>query len=175
LFTALLRQWPTYLAYVTSYFDVGVVWLNHKAAFRRIRSIDRGLHPTNFGVLFTTAPLPFATAVIADAAKEENLADIRPAVGLYAAIGALLCLSWRVFFDHLHRHPDLVADGVEGGFFGAERTRALVGVILYLAAAFVGMLLSPGARLDDLPRPAHLLCHHEQWSSRAGGHDAPAP
>ena len=55
LLRGLLRQWPTYLAYVTSYVYVGVVWLNHKAMFRRIRSIDRGLHWANFGILFTTA------------------------------------------------------------------------------------------------------------------------
>jgi uncharacterized membrane protein len=77
-----LQQWPTYLAYVTSYLYVGVVWLNHKAEFRRIRWIDRGLHWVNIGVLFTTALLPFATAVMADAVQEGNQDDERTAVGL---------------------------------------------------------------------------------------------
>ena len=61
LLAGLLAQWPTYLAYVTSYLYVAVIWLNHKATFKRIHTIDRGLHWANVGVLFTTALLPFAT------------------------------------------------------------------------------------------------------------------
>lgn len=44
LLEGLLAQWPTYLAYVTSYLYVGVVWLNHKATFRRIQAY--GSRPT---------------------------------------------------------------------------------------------------------------------------------
>src|SRR5690242_15895279 len=65
LLFGLLQQWPTYLAYVTSYCYIAVVWLNHKHAFMRIRLMNRGLHWTNLGILFTTALLPFPTAVIA--------------------------------------------------------------------------------------------------------------
>jgi uncharacterized membrane protein len=46
LLSGLLQQWPTYLAYVTSFLYVGVVWQNHRAAFNRICLIDRGLHWT---------------------------------------------------------------------------------------------------------------------------------
>lgn len=54
LFAGLLQQWPTYLAYLTSFLYVAVVWLNHKSAFNRIRLADRGLLWANFAVLFTT-------------------------------------------------------------------------------------------------------------------------
>jgi uncharacterized membrane protein len=112
LLSGLLQQWPTYLAYVTSYLYIAVVCLNHKAAFKRIRSIDWGLHWANLGVLFTTALLPFSTAVIADAVQKGHPADVRTAVGLYALIGALLCASWLVFFHYLSRHPQLVEEDV---------------------------------------------------------------
>jgi uncharacterized membrane protein len=51
LLRGLLEQWPTYTAYVTSYLYVAVVWLNHKAAFQRIRWLDRGTSWANFGIL----------------------------------------------------------------------------------------------------------------------------
>lgn len=143
LLTGLVDQWPTYLAYVTSYLYVGVVWLNHKAAFRRIVAMDRGLHWTNLLVLFTTALLPFPTAVVAGAIDAGNLADERTAVGLYALIGALLCLSWLWFFHYLGLHPDLTHEDVDDDFFPRERTRALVGVALYAAAGAIGYLISP--------------------------------
>ena len=79
--TALLDQWPTYLAYLTSFLYVGVVWLNHKAAFNRISQMDRGLHWANLAILLTTSLLPFLTAVIADAVEAGDSADVRAAVG----------------------------------------------------------------------------------------------
>lgn len=47
LLSGLLEQWSAYLAYLTSYLYVAVVWLNHKGAFKRIHPIDRGLNWAN--------------------------------------------------------------------------------------------------------------------------------
>jgi len=132
---------------VTSYLYVGVVWTNHKAAFRRIRCIDRRLHWCNLGVLFTTGLLPFPTAVIADALQRGNPADVRTAVGLYALIGALLCASWLLFYQYVSRHPELLEEEIEPGFFVHDRTRALVGLVLYIAAGAAGCLMAPAVAL----------------------------
>jgi uncharacterized membrane protein len=56
---------------------VAAVWLNHKAAFKRIRQIDRGLHWANLLVLFSTALLPFPTAVVSRALQEHDQPDQR--------------------------------------------------------------------------------------------------
>lgn len=143
LLSGLLRQWPTYLAYLTSYLYVAVVWLNHKGAFRRIGSTDWGLHWVNFGVLFTTALLPFPTAVISDTIREGNLADEQTAVALYALIGALLCVSWLAFYYYLSLHPELIAEDAEARHFQRDRTKAIVGIVLYAAAGVLGYLTSP--------------------------------
>jgi uncharacterized membrane protein len=143
LLPRLLRQWPTYAAYVASYLYVAVVWLNHKAAFRRLRALDRGLHLANMGVLFTTALLPFATSVVAEEVEEGNPADARVSVALYALAGALLCASWLCFFHESSRRPDLIEEDVERTFFGKERLRALIGLALYLLAGLLGWAVSP--------------------------------
>jgi uncharacterized membrane protein len=143
LLAALLAEWPTYLAYAASYIYLAVIWLNHKAAFSRIREMDRGLHWANLGILATLALLPWPTAVIAETARTGNLTDERVAVALYAIIGALLCLSWLVFFSHLARHPELTHEHVDDAYFARERPRALLGVVLYLAAGTAGVLTHP--------------------------------
>lgn len=143
LLSGLPRQWPLYLATATSFLYVAVIWLNYKATFKRIHSMDQRLHWANLGVLFTTALLPFPTAVVADAIQDGNAADVRTAVGLYALVGALLCLSWVVFFHHLHEHPELVEEDVAEGFFNGERTRAGVGMVLYATAGVLGYLAAP--------------------------------
>lgn len=147
LLYGLLRQWPNYLAYVTSYLYIGVVWTNHKSAFRRIRWIDRGLHWANLGVLFTTALLPFPTAVLSKTMQHGNPVDERTAAGFYALIGALLCASWLFFYDYLRRHQELAEKDVPKGYFPAERTRALTGVAIYSAAGLLGYLITPSVAL----------------------------
>jgi uncharacterized membrane protein len=143
LLVALLGEWPTYLAYAASYTYLAVIWLNHKAAFSRIQEMDRGLQWANLGILATLALVPWPTAVIAETARTGNLADERVAVALYAIVGALLCLSWLVFFSHLARHPDLTKEEVDDSYFARERPRALIGVVLYLAAGTAGVLIHP--------------------------------
>jgi uncharacterized membrane protein len=143
LLFGLLEQWPTYLAYVTSYLYVAVVWLNHKAAFTHVRAMDRRLHWTNLGILFTTALLPFPTAVISNTMRKGNLADEVTAVGLYALVGAVLCFSWLAFFYYLSRHPELLHDDNDQQFFTRESARAWFGVISYVFAGVLGYLLSP--------------------------------
>jgi len=143
LLEGLLNEWPTYLAYAASYVYLAVIWLNHKAAFTRIREMDIGLQWANLGILATLALVPWPTAVIANTARTGNLADERVAVALYAIVGALLCLSWLVFFSYLARHPDLTQEHVHDSYFAHERPRALIGVLLYLAAGAAGVFIHP--------------------------------
>ncbi|MEU4475570.1 TMEM175 family protein [Micromonospora sp. NPDC023888] len=143
LLSGLLNQWPSYVAYLASYSYVAVVWLNHKAAFNRIREADRGLHWVNLFVLFTTALLPFPTIVVSHALQEHNNADQRVAIAFYALISALLCATWLAFYHYLARNPDLLKDQVKGSFFHVERFRALAGVVLYLFAGMIGYLGAP--------------------------------
>ncbi|MFF1966033.1 TMEM175 family protein [Streptomyces sp. NPDC058232] len=147
LLAQLLNQWPTYLAYVASYLYIAVVWLNHKAAFQRIKAMTRGLHWANLGVLFSTALLPWPTALVSEAIAEDNPPDDRVAVGLYALIGAMLWVSWMIFFHVLFRHPELLKDSVEETFFLGERLRAFAGALLYAAAGLVGVLTIPALAL----------------------------
>ncbi|MBQ1017072.1 DUF1211 domain-containing protein [Micromonospora sp. D93] len=143
ILSGLLNQWPSYVAYLASYSYVAVVWLNHKAAFNRIRQVDRGLHWMNLFVLFSTALLPFPTSVVSHALQEHNNTDQRVAIAFYAAIGALLCVTWLAFYHYLARNPDLLKDQAKDDFFAVERVRAIAGVVLYVLAGIVGYLVAP--------------------------------
>jgi TMEM175 potassium channel family protein len=141
LLATLAGRWPTYAAYVASYLLVGVAWINHAAAFRHIRRVDRGLNWINLAVLFTTGLLPFPTAVLARAMGAGDLADERIAVGLYGALGALTTLSWLLFFHYMNRHPALLEAETTHAFFAGER--AAIGAVLYLGGALLGAVASP--------------------------------
>jgi TMEM175 potassium channel family protein len=167
-----------YLAYLTSYAYVAVVWLNHKHTFVRIRAMDRGLHWANLGILFSTALLPFPTTIISDALRKGSAADERTAGALYASIGALLCMSWLVFFRYLSRHPPLLHKSVDPAFFGQETVRASAGIIGYLVAGLMATWSPPGSRWSSslpcrsaTPSPATGFTSSPPWcpgSRRAG-------
>jgi TMEM175 potassium channel family protein len=64
LLPALLKQWPTYLGYVTSFLVITIFWANHHNMFRFIHQVDYALLVINAFFLMCIAFIPFATAVL---------------------------------------------------------------------------------------------------------------
>jgi uncharacterized membrane protein len=143
LLEKLTAQWASYIAFLASFCYTGVIWLNHRAVFARVRYCDRSLHLANLFLLLTSGLIPFPTAIVSAAIQSGNEFDAKVAVTLYAAIGGSMCLAWLVVFHVLSIHPYLVDDGVSPDFFPKERVRAWAGVILYAVAGLVGWLSTP--------------------------------
>lgn len=138
LLDKLLAQWPNYIAFLASFFYVGIIWLNHRAVFSRVRYCSRGLHLMNLLLLLSSALIPFPTALLSTALQTGNSFDAAVAVEFYAAIGALMCLSWLLVFHVLSVNPHLLEAHVERTFFPQERHRALLGFALYVLAGMAG-------------------------------------
>lgn len=95
---ALLQQWPSYVAFVVSFLQVGVVWANHHAMFHYIRRTDHRLLVYNLMLLLCTAVLPFTSALLAEYARAGD-ADLRIAALLYSgmlgAAGVWFSATWQ--------------------------------------------------------------------------------
>jgi uncharacterized membrane protein len=139
----LLRQWPAYLAYLTSFGYLAVIWLNHHTLFNRVDAVDRGVKWANFAVLMTSSAIPFPTAMISDAVRNGDLADERAAVALYGLVGAVMCASWLLLYHAIRNRPALHRDDADVAFFHEGRVRAGIGVVAYLVAAALGVVTSP--------------------------------
>ena len=149
LLAALGRQWPAYLGYFASFAYVAVIWLNHHQTFVGIQRVNRGVHFANLSLLFTTALIPFPTSVLSHAfIAGIDSADARTAVGLYAGIAAAMCGSWLLLYHLVHRHRDhLLDEEVDREMFGADRARAIIGIVAYLTAGLLGALWLPAIAL----------------------------
>src|SRR6201990_1110409 len=108
LLEKLTAQWASYIAFLASFFYTGVIWLNHRAVFARVRYCDRGLHLANLFLLLTSGLIPFPTAILSSSIQTGNDFDARIAVVLYAAIAGSMCLAWLILFHVLAIHPWLV-------------------------------------------------------------------
>jgi uncharacterized membrane protein len=143
LWDSLLAQWPNYVAFLASFFYVGIMWLNHRAVFSRVRFCDRSLHLANLFLLLASALIPFPTALLSVALQHGNVSDAIVAVEVYAAVGGGMCLSWLALFHILVIHPYLQEDYVEPTYFPQERNRAWLGIALYSMAGVIGWAYSP--------------------------------
>jgi uncharacterized membrane protein len=141
LWRSLAREWPAYLAYVTSFLTVGAVWLAHHALFMRLRWVDPMLMRLNIVLLMAASFLPFPTSLLAEAFHASRDAE-RAAVVVYGAtafaIEALLGTAWRYATDH----PELL-HGEHGPPDRAPERQAGIGAGLYTVAIVVGVLVLP--------------------------------
>lgn len=92
------EQWPAYVAYLLSFLNIGIVWLNHHSIFSRLRAVDHGLVLLNLLLLLVVAVLPFPTSVLGDALRSGDFADQRTAALLYAGnfllASSAFCALW---------------------------------------------------------------------------------
>ena len=51
-------QWPSYVAYGVSFLTIGIIWINHHAMLRRIKTIDHEILILNLLLLLCVGLLP---------------------------------------------------------------------------------------------------------------------
>ena len=81
----LYDKWPAFLAYLISFFMIGVVWVNHHALVRSITKVDRLLLFLNLVLLMFVVLIPFATATEASYFP-SNDANAQLAMVLYLSL-----------------------------------------------------------------------------------------
>lgn len=79
----LLQDWPSYAAYIITFITIGIIWINHHAAFSRLRAVDHSILMLNLLLLLTVSVLPFTTALMAEYLKESDGEGL--AAGIYGA------------------------------------------------------------------------------------------
>jgi uncharacterized membrane protein len=134
LLSGIADQWPSYLAYLTSFATIGGVWLVHHGIFRRTRYSDPWLVCANLLLLLVVSFLPFPTKLVAEAIHSASAERI--AVLFYG--GTLLVISLLVsgIGRYVAGSARLLADGVRGEDVLAVSSKSEPSV------AFYGVLLA---------------------------------
>ena len=135
LIDQLHHKWPAFLAFLISFFMIGVVWVNHHALVRSIIKVDRRLLFLNLVLLLFVVLIPFATATEAEYFPHDS-GDARLAMALYAgvflgmSIGFASMLEWTL-------HGQRVYQPVPPERHWAARARFAGGSLVYVIAIAV--------------------------------------
>jgi len=121
---------PSLLTFVLSFATIGVIWINHHAAFMRIRHVDRTGNLLNLLLLLTVCFVPYPTALLA------RYGPLPASTALYgisfflmgASYGALLLYS-----NWYQRQVDPTALTLSW----PRRIRGTIGSLIYLFGACI--------------------------------------
>jgi uncharacterized membrane protein len=139
--SALAHEWPSYLAFITSFTTVGIMWVNHHRLFTLIGRVDHWLLMLNLLLLFFVCIVPYPTAIVAEYLGGDSARTATLALG-----GVFFCTS--VVFNILWRYASasrrLIANEVSQHIVDAQTRQYRVGPIGYLAS-FLLAFVSPTA------------------------------
>jgi uncharacterized membrane protein len=110
LWRGIAHQWPSYLAYATSFITIGWIWMVHHGIFRRLRFANSWVMSVNLALLMTVSFLPFPTKLLAEAIHETDAE--RAAVIFYGATLLVISLLLGALAGVITRDPELLEPGV---------------------------------------------------------------
>ncbi len=134
-------EWPSFAAYVVSFFVVGVIWINHHALLSLAARVDRVLLYENLLLLLFVTTIPFTTAVLADTLREGG-SDARWGALLYGASSWGMAIAFtlmlrRMVTRGLLQRPVTAAEGRRA------QLRFGLGTLVYPLVTLVGMVSAP--------------------------------
>jgi uncharacterized membrane protein len=135
----LLHLWPAYLAYVTSFVTIGIIWMNHHHTVSLIGRTDRTMLFLNNLLLLTVAFLPFPTKLVGDFLRSG---EERAATLAYAATLLVMAILHQAWWQYARRNRRLIADGVPDSALSAVDRAYLPGVPMY-GSVLILALFSP--------------------------------
>jgi uncharacterized membrane protein len=134
----LLSAWPAYVAFLSSFLYVAVMWVNHHAIFSRLTGVTTRLLWANMAVLLGAVVLAFTTAVLAQAFQDGLRADRQAAIAAYAVLMSAMCAGWAALIIVIRRTPAIWRDPDAAGFWGGLVRNSYVGIVGYLVAGLLG-------------------------------------
>ena len=127
---ALYLLWPSYLAYATSFFTIGVMWMNHHRLFNLIGKSDQSLLVINGLLLFGVTFIPFPTALLA---RYLSHPDSRIAAILYNATFLFCAFAFAGLLRHASAgNGHLFDPAADPQSVGAIRRQYRFGPLLYI-------------------------------------------
>ena len=144
---ALAHDWHSYLAFLTSFATVGIMWVNHHRLFTLIGKVDHWLLMLNLLLLLFICIVPFPTALVAEYLGKEGARTAALALnGVFTCTAIVFNVLWR----YAASGRRLIARGVSDEVIASQTRQYRFGPLIYFASvllAFVSPLASVALNL----------------------------
>jgi len=136
LWNALLALWPSYFAFVFSFFVIVVTWIVHHDLMRLVRATNRPVQLANGCALLYVTFIPFPTAVLA-----ANLggADLSTAVAFYCGTFVFGSGVFNLLVETIRR-GQLFRPEVDPQTISRIRRGFRITFVVYLAATLIALV-----------------------------------
>ena len=132
LSTALVRGWPSYVAYAVSFLTIGIMWVNHHGVFSQIDKVDRTFLMINVVFLMFVAFVPFPTRLVA-----ENIhgGDLEAAALTYGFTLTSTAVAYNALWFYAAKGRRLLRVDADSKVVTGISRSFLPGPLIYLAAS----------------------------------------
>jgi uncharacterized membrane protein len=136
---ALVAMWPSYVAYLTSFATIGIIWVNHHELIANVRRVDRQLMFLNLLLLMIVSVIPFPTALLGRYVTAGDGSHIAAAV--YGGVMLLMSIAFTLLWRHVNQHHRDTA--LDPGRTRREGRLFSIGLLPYAVAIALSFVSAP--------------------------------
>jgi uncharacterized membrane protein len=138
--TALAAQWPTYLAFLTSFLTILILWINHHRIFGLIQRSDDRFMLLNGLLLIVVTLMPFTTSLVAAYLLHPQA---HTAALVYSGTSVMLAVCFNLLWRYAAKNGRLLSpDHDRAVALGITRSYRF-GPHTYIAAFIIGFFNVP--------------------------------
>jgi uncharacterized membrane protein len=130
--------WPYFLAYLVSFFMIGIIWVNHHVLVRTIEAVDRMLLFLNLVLLLFVVLIPFATTTVAEYRLADST-DGRVSVAVLSGVFLGMSIGFGSVFEWT-LHGERTSQPLAPERHWPARIRFAGGALVYLADIGIALL-----------------------------------
>jgi len=139
LFLALLKLWPSLIAFLGSFIAILIMWINHHGLFRLIHKIDPPFLFANGFMLLMVTFVPFPTAVLAEYLGTPGE---RVAAAFYIGSFVVVSIAFNVFWATAVKRR-VIKHSVPDAVVARIRNAYRFGLGVYAASALLALWNAP--------------------------------
>src|SRR5207245_3141104 len=137
-----MHQWPYYLAFLTSFATIGVMWINHHRLYTHIKRTNTMLMLLNLLLLLVIVFVPVPTALVAEYLVRP---DLHAAALLYSGTMVILAICFNLLWRYASYHNRLLGKNVDTRAVKAISRQYWFGPLPYFVAFILALFNTPAS------------------------------